>query len=142
MATRIKLTRGLGGGEGFRGDLRFDRDLEGPVVVDATDLAPSHPMFLVRLRLFVDWHVADGRAVVINPPTDPASAGQLASMGLGEELVVGLAGPDAQIDVVSGFIPVRRLSSHHHVEEVAADAMALLHQQDRSRSSTRRSKPN
>lgn len=94
MGTIITLGSVPGGKDGYGHDLRLERELESPIVVDATSLRTCHPMFLVRLRLFVDWHLAAGHEVRVIGPTHPAAAGHLADMGFGLDLpdgvVVGL----------------------------------------------------
>jgi hypothetical protein len=55
-------------------DLPLDERLPGELVIDcAAVLMPIHPMFLVRLRVFIDWHKIHGRSVALEPPTDPAT---------------------------------------------------------------------
>jgi anti-sigma regulatory factor (Ser/Thr protein kinase) len=86
-------------------------------------------MFLVRLRLFVDWHLAAGHEVVIDAPADPAIAQRLADMrfaaGLPEGVVDGL--PQARDD--ASILGIHRLRTHLDAEEVAERAVSVLHQQ-------------
>jgi hypothetical protein len=62
----------------FLGDLPLDPDLDQPIVVDASELVDCHPMFALRLRLFVDWHQATGNVVRVVAPGDPRVAQQVA----------------------------------------------------------------
>lgn len=129
MGTTITLGSVAGGKDGYGHDLRLERELASPIVVDASSLRVCHPMFLVRLRLFVDWHLAAGHDVRIIGPTDPAAARHLADMGFGLELpvdaVVGLPEhcPDAPM------LAIRRLVVDEDAENVAQEAVEVLHQQ-------------
>jgi hypothetical protein len=51
--TPITLGSHAGGRDGYGHDLPLKRELPSPIVVDAGSLQACHPMFLVRLRLFV-----------------------------------------------------------------------------------------
>lgn len=55
VGTIIKLGPSTGGGDGYRNDFLLERDLKSPITVDASEIGSTHPMFLIRLRLFVDW---------------------------------------------------------------------------------------
>jgi hypothetical protein len=126
MATSIKLTRASGARDGYGAtDLLLERDLEPPIVVDAAELGPCHPMFAVRLRMFVDWHRAAAHDVRVVPPADATVAGYLAAMAvLPDDLgaPVGAARGDA-------LLPLRRLHTHHDVEDAAAEATEVLEHQ-------------
>jgi len=85
-------------------------------------------MFLVRLRLFVDWHLMVGHTIRVVPPSDQAIALELAEAGL----VRGLPS-----DVVPGWphaeppapLGVRNLRGADDVEDASLAAMELLGQQ-------------
>jgi hypothetical protein len=55
-------------------DLPLDPAITTPLSIDATRLGSCHPMFALRLRLFVDWHRAAGREITIKPPVNEAIA--------------------------------------------------------------------
>ncbi|HEY4095910.1 MAG TPA: ATP-binding protein [Baekduia sp.] len=129
MSTTITLTASSGGGDGYRRDLPLEPELTSPITVDAGALTGCHPMFLVRLRLFVDWHLAEGHEVVVAPPADPAVAQHLADMrfavGLPEAVAAGL--PDARAD--ASVLGIHRLVGDADAEAVAALAVDVLHRQ-------------
>jgi len=126
----ITLQQGSGGKEGYGVDLPLEHDLEQPIVLDATKLRACHPMFLIRLRLFLDWHIAAGHEVTLRAPSDPAVAQHLADMGVGRGLTADVAGglpePSGSPEAMFG---VRRLTTPENVEDASADATEVLHQQ-------------
>lgn len=123
--TRITLGASAGGGDGYGGrDLLLERDLEPPITVDATALGSCHPMFALRLRMFVEWHRGTGHEVAFIPPRAATVAAQLGAMGvLPEDL------PPAREAANTAILPVRRLRTHHDVEDAAADATEVIEQQ-------------
>lgn len=130
MGTRIAVTAGMSAADGYRGDLPLSRELEQPIVVDASALGSCHPMFVIRLRLFLDWHLSAGHDVRLIAPRDPQVAQYVADMGVGLEL------PD---DVVAGLprggsspaalFALRRLATANDVEDASGAAMEVLHLQ-------------
>jgi hypothetical protein len=114
----------------FDGDLPLDRDLAEPIVVDASDLIDCHPMFALRLRLFLDWHRAAGNVVTALMPRDPDVAQHLADIGVGadlpESIISGLPEPAA---TSRALVPIRQLRTYLDVEDVSDRAMTMLHQQ-------------
>ena len=72
----------------------------------ATDLGPSHPMFLVRLRMSLDWHRRADHEVDVRPPRD-------------DRVLARLEG-------------VKRLGTPQDVDEVALRATELLSEQSRN----------
>jgi anti-sigma regulatory factor (Ser/Thr protein kinase) len=127
MGTTVRLGPNSGTGDGFRGDFPLQQDLDLPIVVDAEDLGPCHPMFLLRLRLFVDWHLAQGHAVSVISPTDPAIGRHLAEMRVADGLPEGVFGqlPEPRSDT-STVLGVSGLASFHDVEDAAAHATEVL----------------
>ncbi|MDQ3742584.1 MAG: hypothetical protein M3389_16765 [Actinomycetota bacterium] len=134
MGNTIVIGRRGSAGDGYRDDLPLDRDLDGPVVVDLSSAGQCHPMFAVRLRMFIDWHLLAGNAVAVRPPSSTLVAGQFAAMGVFAglpDLVVAQARPPHSPDTGS-VLPVRRLASYHDVEDAAADATEVLAEQTRA----------
>jgi len=127
VGTTIRLGANSGTGGGFRVDLQLEQNLEPPIVIHADDLGPCHPMFLLRLRLFVDWHLAQGRAVSVTAPADRAVAQHLSDMRIVEGLPDGLFGelPDPR-STEGSVLGLSRLSSYHDVEDAAANATEVL----------------
>lgn len=118
------------GADGFRHDLPLDRDLEPPVVVDATALRECHPMLALRLRMFIDWHGLAGHAVRVLPPTHEETAQRLADMGVAS----GLAPDVLQLPTPSAarrdeVLPIVSFRDHIAVEDAARDAVELLQRQ-------------
>jgi len=128
-STTIRLAPRVGR-EAFRGDLPLERDIEQPIVVDARALLDCHPMFAIRLRLFLDWHVAAGHPVRVIGPQDERVAQQLVALGafdgLPEKAVDGLPGATAY---GTALLAIRRLRAWTDVEEASYAAMEVLHQQ-------------
>ncbi|MDQ4125643.1 MAG: ATP-binding protein [Actinomycetota bacterium] len=134
MGTSIVIGRRGSGGDGYREDLPLDRDLDGPIIVDLASVGWCHPMFAVRLRMFIDWHLLAGNAVTVLSPTSTSVAGHFAAMGVFAglpELVISDVRPPHLLDT-SSVLPVRRLASYHDVEDAAADATEVLGQQSRA----------
>lgn len=123
----MRLGASSGEIDGFRGDFKLDRELATPIVVDATDLGFCHPMFLARLRLFVDWHRSLGHEVTVKRPAQSVVAQRLADMYVDGDLPDGvfddLPAPKGDDTVL---LPLKRLSSYHDVEDAAATATDLL----------------
>lgn len=129
--TTVVLDHRAGGADGYRRDLPLERDLVAPITVDARRLGSCHPMFAVRLRMFIDWHLAAGHSVTVLPPADPQDASEVAALGVFSGLppeVVAWRPPPATATAV---LPVRRLASWHDVEDAAADATEVLGEQVR-----------
>lgn len=126
---RITLTPRVGR-IAFRGDLPLERDLEQPIVVDASALIDCHPMFAIRLRLFIDWHLTARHAVRVIAPRAPHVAQYLADIGVGDGLPDGIVDglPAARV-TSEALLPIRHLGSWNDVEEASNAAMAVLHEQ-------------
>jgi hypothetical protein len=115
---------------GYRQNLPLERELSGAIAVDARAVRSCHPMFAVRLRLFIDWHRAAGHSVTVKPPTDGATSQLLADFGVAyglEDDVIGL--PEPLADRKTRLLPIRQLNVYTDVEEVANEAVELLQQQ-------------
>ena len=129
MDTRIQLNASSGGGDGYRGDLPLERDLEQPIMVDASALGPCHPMFAVRLRLFLDWHLSAGHEVRLLSPSDPRVAQQLADLGVGDRLPAQVARLPPAAAASLALLPVHRLRTPNDVEDISGAATDVLGEQ-------------
>lgn len=112
---------------GWRGDFPLDDHLPDAVTLDITDLElPVHPMFLLRLRVFMDWHESRGRKVGVLAPRDPVTATALTTLRLLDPLEPsGFAGlPEA--DDILDPLPLVRLRDLTAVEEVAGGVREIL----------------
>jgi hypothetical protein len=106
------------GETGWKDDFPLSHDLPEAVVVDCAKLrAPLHPMFAVRLRLFVDWHRSQGRTVDLIPPADASARHVFAAMRIGDE------GGREEDDAV---LPVTKMREFLEVEEVAGRTREIL----------------
>jgi anti-sigma regulatory factor (Ser/Thr protein kinase) len=126
----IALTPKAGGKDGYGTDLPLEHSLDGPITLDARALNSCHPMLALRLRLFIDWHISAGRSVVFHAPTDRVTAQHLADLGVADGLpvdVLQLPSPDPRR--TTRLLPIRLLQSHVDIEEIAQDAIDLLHRQ-------------
>jgi hypothetical protein len=103
---------------GWKDDFPLSHDLPETVVVDCEGLkAPIHPMFAVRLRVFVDWHRLQGRRVEVIPPKDAMARRLFDAMRVGDE--GGVEEDDA-------VLPVTKMSEFLEVEEVAKRTKEIL----------------
>jgi hypothetical protein len=110
MDWRKELGRRAGEG-GWKDDFPLDHDLPESVEVDCTKLQlPIHPMFAIRLRVFVDWHTAQGRVVRLLPPDDVEARHVFEAMGIGG----APGGPEDD-----AIVPVTKIREFLEVEEVA-----------------------
>lgn len=107
----------------MRGDLPLSHELPRKIGVDCTRLLqPIHPMFGVRLRVFVDWHLHEGREVTVLPPSDPATRRLFRAMQIDPSANIG----DADADAV---LPVTKLDRHNEAEMVARRTQEILEYQ-------------
>ena len=129
MDTRIDVGR-TGGKDGYGSDLPLDRDMNAGVIVDASALIDCHPMFALRLRIFVDWHVAAGHSVRVICPSSKRAAQRLANFDTAKGWppdVLGL--PEPQHARSEQLMPIARFRDHTEVEEIATVVVELLHRQ-------------
>src|ERR1700761_3176660 len=99
------------GDRGWKDDFPLSHDLPEVIVVDCRKLElPIHPMFVVRLRVFVDWHRLQGRTDQVVPPVEAAACRLFDAMCIGDE------GGGREDDAV---LPVTKLREYLEVEEVA-----------------------
>ena len=87
-------------------------------MVDCGELGvPIHPMFAVRLRVFIDWHRLQGRRVELIAPRDVAAGKLFDAMRIGDE---------AEAKEDDAVLPVTKMSGFLDVEEVAARTKGIL----------------
>jgi anti-sigma regulatory factor (Ser/Thr protein kinase) len=130
VATPILLTRNPGGEDGYRHNLPLEHDLDLPIIVDASRVETLHPMFAVRLRMFIDWHLAAGHELRVVSPADARAVALYTDMRVFAELpedVVRLA--PSQTTSEPSVLPVRHLASFHDAEDAAEAATEVLAQQ-------------
>jgi anti-sigma regulatory factor (Ser/Thr protein kinase) len=129
VGTRIKLGRSCGA-DGFNGDLPLDRELEAPIVVDASGLRECHAMFALRLRMFIDWHRGAGHSVTVIAPQDAQTAQGLADLGVADGLDAGvLRLPEPSPTRHDAILPLVAFSDYTAVEDVAREGVELLQRQ-------------
>lgn len=93
----------------------------GTVILDLTELRSADPLFLARMRGFIDWHCSLGREVRLKRPRRPGVQAYLERMHLAAGLPdgctcdLGTIGTDERSDVL---IPIRRLWSPTEVDEL------------------------
>lgn len=107
---------------GWRGDFPLDHELPDEITVDCQRLRlPIHPMFFVRLRVFADWHRAEGRQVEIMPPADPLAKQAFEEME---------ADPSSHSsDESNAVVSVSRLQEFGQVEAISARTKEILEYQ-------------
>lgn len=111
-----------GASEGWRDDFPLEHTLPQTLGVDCSQLRlPIHPMFAVRLRIFIDWHRAEGRRVVVTPPAEPTAKKRFGAMAIDSEL-----GGEPEDDTV---VPVIGMKEFHEVEDVAERMQEVLEYQ-------------
>ncbi len=117
-----------GEGGGWREELPLSTALPSRLVIDATRLGPCHPMFLLRLRTFVDWHLSAGREVNIVAPERAETRRQFESVrltaGWPSQVCPGITpqeGPDQAV------VPVTRVVNPTQIDDLAAAARELVH---------------
>jgi hypothetical protein len=111
-----------GGDEPWRDDFPLDHGIPDSILVDCSRLElPIHPMFAVRLRVFIDWHMERGRTVLVEKPQGAAAKAVFEAMGISPQSETG--GEDDAI------MPVTRLTEFREVEDVAARTREILEYQ-------------
>jgi anti-sigma regulatory factor (Ser/Thr protein kinase) len=116
MDWRKEIGRRAGAG-GWKEDLPLD-ELPEPIELDCSKLElPIHPMFAVRLRVFIDWHSSRGRSVRLIPPEQPQARDVFEAMNIRG----GTAGQEDD-----AVVPVSKISEFTEVEEVANRTQRIL----------------
>jgi hypothetical protein len=119
----IKEIGPKGGQGGWRDDFPLSHDLPKSLVVDCTRLLlPIHPMFAVRLRIFIDWHRQNGREVRVRAPAEEAASRLFNAMHIDAVQEPHPADKDA-------VLPVTKLDGPNDAEMVAARTQEILEYQ-------------
>lgn len=117
MDWRKEVGRRSGQG-GWKEDFPLDHRLPDSIELDCRRLeTPIHPMYGLRIRVFVDWHRLRGRNVRLIPPNDPQARALFEAMGIGGE------NAHQEDDAI---LPVTRIEEFLDVEEVANRTQQIL----------------
>jgi len=116
----------LAGKGGWRGDFPLTTGRES-YRLDMRGLGVCHPMYLVRLRTFLEWQQREGSPVEVLLPTDPAISTHLAEMGVFQGVDVDLVGAPARVGAAtSRILPLTSVADPSGVETLADSAVAAL----------------
>lgn len=99
------------------------------VVLDLTDLHFVDPLFLLRLRGFIDWHCSNGHPVRVVRPKSASVRNYLVRMRVTEELPLECEcdlGTVHATDKSDVLIPIRRLASRAE-SDLLDDELATLY---------------
>jgi hypothetical protein len=105
---------------------------QGTVVLNLSAVRFADPLFLLRLRGFIEWHCHNGHAVRVVRPQSGALRNYLARMQLDQDLPasckcdLGRVRPRKLDDVL---IPIRRLTPQRDSDELDDELAALLYAQ-------------
>lgn len=98
------------------------------VILDLSELRSADPLFLARMRAFIDWHSSLGCEVQVVCPQLAGIRNYLERMHLARDLPdrctcdLGTIGPDDRSDVL---IPIRRLASAADSDELEQELSDL-----------------
>lgn len=122
----IKEIGARGGTDGgWRDDFPLNHDLPARLGVDCERLRlPIHPMFAVRMRVFVEWHRQEGREVVVTVPSDPPTRQVFLALAIDPD-----QDPRGSEQDEDSILPVTRLTEYQAVEEVASRTREILEYQ-------------
>lgn len=123
-----ELGQWAGAKDGWQCNLSL-RPEEESVEVDASALRFAAPTFLLRLRAFVEWHLARGHSVRVQCPTSPAVARYMSRMGIAEGLPDGVfvdlpevdANPESDV-----LIPICQLYQPADVDKLGEKLVPLF----------------
>lgn len=123
-----RLLQWDGASDGWAGSLPLKRHEHG-VEIDASALRFAVPTFLLRLRAFVEWHLAQGHSVVVKCPANREVAKYMARMeidqGLPDGVFEGL--PATRTKTRSDvLIPICQLHDADDVEELGEKLKPLM----------------
>ena len=125
----VVLNQWAGASDGWTSPLPLQAWPVERVEVDATAVRFVVPTFLLRLRTFVDWHLAEGREVVVLGPKDFNVGCYLARMRVNRGLPTGTFPDLPQIsehDQRDVLVPITRLSELTEVDVLAQDLSQLV----------------
>lgn len=107
---------------GWKDDFPLAHDLPEVVEIDCSRLElPIHPMFAVRLRIFVEWHRAAGREVKIKLPSDALTRRTFEGMSIDPDV----SAPQEEDTIM----PVICMTEFLEVENVAGRTQEILEYQ-------------
>jgi hypothetical protein len=117
----MTLSRSMGSGDGWGGDLPLREDYPDNIEVNATALGHVVPIFLLRVATFIRWHVAQGRSVTLKWPRDPRVGAHLARMRLFDCLPVeSISGFDGQVPPADNVVlPITQISRPTQIDALA-----------------------
>lgn len=99
-----------------------------PLPLDLSNLNFVDPLFLIRLRAFLDWHTGRGHEVVVERPRNQQVRNYLARMGVCDELPEGCTFDVGQVSAKPHpdiLIPLTRLNNRA-ASDTLDDAVADL----------------
>lgn len=119
----VKEIGAKGGGDGgWKDDFPLHHELPPRLEIDCAGLLlPIHPMFAVRVRVFVDWHTQHEREVTVTPPTDGRTRKVFEAMGINPG--------ESATDEDDAIVPVTRLAEFDDVESLAARTQEIIEYQ-------------
>jgi hypothetical protein len=100
------------------------------IELDLSALTFIDPLFLIRLRGFLDWHTARGQEIVVQRPRNRGVSNYLARMGVGDGLPESCQfdlGAVSASDQKTVLVPLTRLHSQtesDRLDEQVADLLA------------------
>jgi hypothetical protein len=108
--------------DGWRGDFPLAHELPDTVEIDCSRLQlPIHPMFAVRLRIFIEWHRRSGREVTTTLPSAGRARRVFEAMSIDPHL------PTSHED--DTIMPVTCMKEFLEVEDVAERTREILEYQ-------------
>lgn len=125
---RIELGASSGISPGFSGRLQRPGDPEIPIVIDASRLGFVCPMFMIRLRAYVDFCVKSDRTVEFICPQSLDVATYLSRMHIGtglEDCFTDLPSI-TEHDRAGVLVPITQLAGDTDVDALAEDLYPLL----------------
>jgi hypothetical protein len=116
---------------GWREDFPLGHQLPEDVLVDCSALElPVYPLFVVRLRMFLEWHLRRGRSISVIGPTDPRARRMLESLRVTAELPVETDLAERRESSQEAIVlPVTPLREYAEVEDVALRTREILEYQ-------------
>lgn len=110
------------GESGWRDDFPLDHELPTALCVDCRKVRlPLHPMFALRMRLFIDWHEREGREVTVLAPDDRSAREVFEAMQISSQA--------QRAEEDDAIMPVSLLREFDDVEAVAGRTQEILEYQ-------------